>query len=93
MFGSYVNILFEPLERERNVTPAETNRLLNVQEESRCSLWEGPRLGNTLYEQTAYLPDVGADDARLSLCFKRLIKRIVLANIVINAFATHHTYL
>jgi len=38
VFGSYVNILFEPLEREPNVTPAETNRLLNVQGESRCSL-------------------------------------------------------
>jgi len=91
VFGSYANILVEPLERERNVTPAETNRLLNVQAESRCSLWEGPKLGNTLFGQTAYLLDVGADDARLSLCFKRLIKHIVPANII-NVFAAHQTY-
>jgi hypothetical protein len=93
VFGSYVNILFEPLKQEFNIIHAETNLLLNVQRESGCSLWEHAKLRNTLRGETAYLLNVGADNARLSLCFKLLIKRIDFAYIIINIFAVQHTYL
>jgi len=69
VFGSYVNILYEPLERERNVTPAETNRFLNVQGESRCSLWEGPKVGNT--EKVRKSETHGVDKLLIYWCWSR----------------------